>query len=113
MKTSPSKDLLATALSAIIGSKISEQRAESGLIGAAIGFGAAALARRSLPGALIVGGALLARELYQRNQEKAAAPKTRTKANGSAKAAKTPGKLASTAKPKSRAKKPVARSTTR
>jgi hypothetical protein len=58
-------------LRSIAGTVIGEligRRSGNGLLGAGIGFVATRIATRSIPGAVIVGGAILAKTLYDRRQ---------------------------------------------
>jgi hypothetical protein len=55
-------------LPAIVGSVVGRQTLGKGMMGAGIGLVAARIARRSIPGALIVGGAILAKAVYDRKQ---------------------------------------------
>lgn len=58
-------------LRAIAGTVIGEligRRSGNGLLGAGIGLVATRIATRSIPGAVIVGGAILAKTLYDRRQ---------------------------------------------
>jgi hypothetical protein len=62
--------LLKTIAGAVVGEAIGKRRGR-GLLGAGIGIAAARLATRSIPGALLVGGAFLAKTLYdKRNKRK-------------------------------------------
>lgn len=77
------KKQIGQLLGAVIGTKLAADRGQRSMTGALIGLGAAALARRSLPGALIVGGAMLAKELMDRKhrrdaQARPAKPKAKT-----------------------------------
>ena len=63
------KSLAAT----IIGQKVGDKTAGSGMIGAGIGFLVTRLATRSIPGAALVGGGYLAKKYYdKRKADKAA-----------------------------------------
>lgn len=58
-------------LRSIAGTVIGEligRRSGHGILGAGIGFVATRIATRSIPGAVIVGGAILAKTLYDRRQ---------------------------------------------
>lgn len=61
-------------LRAIAGTVIGEligRRSGNGLLGAGIGLVATRIATRSIPGAVIVGGAILAKTLYDKRNQKA------------------------------------------
>ncbi len=53
---------------AAIGRRIKRRSARAGLLGTGIGIVATRIATRSIPGAVLVGGALVARTLYQRRK---------------------------------------------
>ncbi len=53
---------------AAIGHRIKRRSARKGLLGAGLGIVVTRIATRSIPGAVIVGGALVARSLYQRRK---------------------------------------------
>jgi hypothetical protein len=55
-------------LPAVVGSAVGRNTLGKGLVGAGLGMVAARIARRSVPGALIVGGAILAKAAYDRRQ---------------------------------------------
>ena len=59
--------ILKTIAGAVVGEAVGRKRG-SGLLGAGIGVVATRLATRSIPGALLVGGALLAKTLYDRRK---------------------------------------------
>lgn len=61
--------LIKTAAGAVLGSVIAEKSAGKGLLGAGLGVLATRLATRSLPGAVLVGGALVAKTLYDRRRQ--------------------------------------------
>jgi hypothetical protein len=61
--------LLKTIAGAVVGEAVSRRRGR-GLLGAGLGIAATRLATRSIPGALLVGGALLAKTLYDRRKER-------------------------------------------
>ncbi len=66
-------------LRSIVGTVIGEligRRSGNGLLGAGIGLVATRIATRSIPGAVIVGGAILAKTLYDRRKEEANGPIT-------------------------------------
>jgi hypothetical protein len=68
---------LSKIIPALIGGAVGKAGAGKGLLGAGIGLVAARIARRSVPGALLVGGAMAAKWLYDKKQEEkanAAAP---------------------------------------
>lgn len=60
--------LLRTIAGAALGSVIAERSAGRGLLGAGLGVLATRLATRSLPGALLVGGAIAAKTVYDRRK---------------------------------------------
>lgn len=62
------RSLVKAAAGAAIGSVIAERTAGRGLLGAGLGVLATRLATRSLPGALLVGGAIVAKSLYDRRK---------------------------------------------
>jgi uncharacterized membrane protein YebE (DUF533 family) len=55
--------ILKTILGAVVGEAIGKRRG-NGLLGAGIGIAATRIATRSVPGALLVGGAFVAKKLY-------------------------------------------------
>jgi hypothetical protein len=59
--------LLKTLLGAVIGEEVGRRKGH-GLLGAGIGILATRIATRSIPGALAVGGALVAKRLYDRRK---------------------------------------------
>lgn len=61
--------LVKAAVGAVVGSVVAEKSAGRGLLGAGLGVLATRLATRSLPGAAIVGGALVAKAIYDRRKE--------------------------------------------
>lgn len=69
------RNLAKAAVGAVLGSAIAERSAGRGLLGAGLGVVATRLATRSVPGALLVGGAFVAKKLYdQRKEHKAISP---------------------------------------
>ncbi len=60
--------LLKTIAGAVIGEAVGRKRG-NGLLGAGLGIVATRIATRSLPGALLVGGALVAKAVYDRRKE--------------------------------------------
>lgn len=63
------RNVIKAAAGAALGSVIAERSAGRGLLGAGLGILATRLATRSLPGAVLVGGALVAKTLYDRRRE--------------------------------------------
>ena len=61
--------ILRTAATAVVGSEIAKRKKGNGLLGLGLGLIATRIATRSLPGALLVGGAMVAKALYDRAQE--------------------------------------------
>ena len=61
--------ILKTILGAVVGDAIGRRKG-NGLLGAGIGIAATRLATRSIPGALLVGGAFVAKKLYDRRRER-------------------------------------------
>lgn len=61
--------ILRTAATAVVGSEIAKQKKGNGLLGFGLGLIATRIATRSLPGALLIGGAMVAKALYDRAQE--------------------------------------------
>lgn len=61
--------LLRTIAGAVVGEIIGQKRGH-GLLGASLGIIATRIATRSLPGALLVGGALVAKAVYDRRKER-------------------------------------------
>ena len=60
--------MLKSIAGAVVGEVIGRKRG-NGLLGAGIGLVATRIATRSIPGALLVGGALLAKTLYDKRKE--------------------------------------------
>jgi hypothetical protein len=58
---------------ALVGDAAGKAGVGKGLLGAGIGMVAARIASRSVPGALLVGGMMVAKWLYDKNQKEAAA----------------------------------------
>lgn len=56
--------IVKAAMGAILGSAVAEKSAGKGLLGAGLGVIATRIATRSLPGAAIVGGVLIAKAIY-------------------------------------------------
>jgi hypothetical protein len=65
---------LSKIIPAIVGGVAGKAGAGKGLIGAGLGLIAARIAKRSVPGALLVGGALVAKYLYDKKQAETTAP---------------------------------------
>ena len=63
---------LSRIIPAIVGGAVGKAGAGRGLLGAGIGLVAARIARKSVPGALLVGGAMVAKWLYDKKQEEKA-----------------------------------------
>jgi hypothetical protein len=61
--------LLKTIAGALVGEAVGRRRGR-GLLGAGLGIAATRIATRSVPGALAVGGAFLAKKLYDRRKAK-------------------------------------------
>ena len=61
--------MLKSIAGAVIGETIGRRKGH-GLLGAGIGLFATRMATRSLPGAVIIGGALLAKTIYDRRKDK-------------------------------------------
>jgi hypothetical protein len=61
--------LLRNIAGAVVGEAIGRKRGR-GLLGAGLGLVASRIATRSLPGALLVGGAIVAKTLYDRRKGK-------------------------------------------
>ena len=59
-----------------LGSKVASKTRGAGIAGAALGFFATRIATRSLPGAALVGGGLLAKHLWDRKREREARAET-------------------------------------
>lgn len=72
------RNMLKSIAGAVIGEVIGRKRG-NGLLGAGIGLVATRIATRSVPGLLLVGGAIAAKTIYDKRKEnrisKAAAPK--------------------------------------
>ncbi len=68
------RSIAKAAVGAALGSVIAERTAGRGLLGAGLGIVATRLAARSLPGALLVGGAIAAKSLYDRRKERKQIP---------------------------------------
>jgi hypothetical protein len=62
------RSIAKAAAGAALGSVIAERTAGKGLLGAGLGLIATRLAARSLPGALLVGGAIAAKTLIDRRR---------------------------------------------
>ena len=60
--------MLRSIIGAVVGNRIG--RGSNGLLGAGLGIAATRIATRSIPGALLVGGALLAKTLYDKRKAK-------------------------------------------
>lgn len=61
--------ILKTILGAVVGDAIGRRKG-NGLLGAGIGIAATRIATRSIPGALLVGGAFVAKKLYDKRKER-------------------------------------------
>ncbi len=61
--------LLKTIFGAVVGDAIGKRRG-NGLLGAGIGIAATRIATRSIPGALLVGGAFVAKKFYDKRKER-------------------------------------------
>ena len=61
--------MLKTIAGAVVGEVIGQKRGH-GFLGAGLGIIATRIATRSLPGALLVGGALVAKAVYDRQKER-------------------------------------------
>ncbi|MES2782922.1 MAG: hypothetical protein V4657_09005 [Pseudomonadota bacterium] len=61
--------MLRTIAGAVVGEVIGRKRG-NGLLGAGIGLVATRLATRSLPGLLLVGGAIAAKTIYDKRKER-------------------------------------------
>lgn len=55
-----------------VGNEVRKRGEGNGLLGFGLGVMAARIATRSIPGALLVGGAMVAKALYDRSKEEAA-----------------------------------------
>ena len=58
--------MLKSIIGAIVGNRVG--RGSNGLLGAGLGIAATRLATRSIPGALLVGGAFVAKKLYDKRK---------------------------------------------
>lgn len=65
---------LSRILPALVGGAVGKAGLGKGLMGAGVGMVAARIASRSVPGALVVGGAMVAKYLYDKKQRDAARP---------------------------------------
>jgi hypothetical protein len=63
-------NMLGKILGGVLGARIAERSGNSGLVGAAAGYVASRVVRRSPVGALVVGGLWLGKKLYSRNKER-------------------------------------------
>ncbi|WP_422344527.1 hypothetical protein [Parasphingorhabdus sp.] len=61
--------LIRNVATAIVGNEARKRGKGNGLLGFGVGVLAARIATRSLPGALLVGGAMVAKALYDRSKE--------------------------------------------
>jgi hypothetical protein len=61
--------MLKSIAGAVVGEVIGQKRGH-GLLGAGLGLVATRIATRSLPGALLIGGAIIAKTLYDRRKER-------------------------------------------
>ncbi len=61
--------LLKTIAGAVVGEAVGRKRGR-GLLGAGLGILATRIATRSIPGALAVGGILIAKKLYDRRKDR-------------------------------------------
>ena len=61
--------LLKTIAGAVVGEVVGRKRGH-GLLGAGLGIAATRIATRSIPGALLVGGALVAKKLYDSRRKR-------------------------------------------
>lgn len=64
------RNLVKIAAGAVLGSVIAEKSAGRGLLGAGLGAVATRVATRSISGALLVGGAIAAKTIYDRRKER-------------------------------------------
>jgi hypothetical protein len=64
---------LTKIIPAIVGGIAGKRSAGKGLVGAGVGLVAARIAKRSVPGALLVGGAMVAKYLYDKKKADQAA----------------------------------------
>ena len=67
------REIITKIIPTAVGSAAGKASLGKGLIGAGIGLVAARIARRSVPGAILVGGAMVAKWLYDKKQEEKAA----------------------------------------
>jgi hypothetical protein len=67
------RKVITKIIPAAVGSAAGKASLGKGLLGAGIGLVAARIARRSVPGAILVGGAMVAKWLYDKKQEEKAA----------------------------------------
>ena len=67
------RDVITKIIPTVVGSAADKASLGKGLLGAGIGLVAARIARRSVPGAILVGGAMVAKWLYDKKQEEKAA----------------------------------------
>ncbi|MBK6706862.1 MAG: hypothetical protein IPG54_04995 [Sphingomonadales bacterium] len=63
--------LLKTIAGAVVGEAVGRRRGH-GILGAGLGIAATRIATRSIPGALLVGGALLAKTVYDKRKRRKA-----------------------------------------
>jgi hypothetical protein len=61
--------LLKTIAGAVVGEVVGRRRGH-GILGAGLGIAATRIATRSIPGALLVGGALVAKALYDQRKKR-------------------------------------------
>jgi len=61
--------LIRNVATALVGNEARKRGRGNGLLGFGVGVLAARIATRSLPGALLVGGAMVAKALYDRSKE--------------------------------------------
>ncbi len=64
--------LIRNFATALVGNEARKRGKGNGLLGFGVGMLAARIATRSLPGALLVGGAMVAKALYDRSKEQQA-----------------------------------------
>lgn len=64
--------LIRNLTTALVGNEARKRGKGNGLLGFGVGVLAARIATRSLPGALLVGGAMVAKALYDRSKEEEA-----------------------------------------
>ncbi|OAO00156.1 hypothetical protein A8B75_18830 [Sphingomonadales bacterium EhC05] len=64
--------LIRNIITAGVGNEVRKRGEGNGLLGFGLGVMAARIATRSIPGALLVGGAMVAKALYDRSKEEAA-----------------------------------------